>query len=213
MFVRNEECFYYLTVYNENYDMPAMPSEDVREGIIRGIYPFRTVKPDGSKLEVQILGSGTILNEALRAQAILAERFKVASTVYSVTSYQMLRTDAIRCERHNRLNGGAKKQQPYVQKVLGGTRGPVIATSDYLRAVPDLLAPYLGGRLTALGTEGFGRSDTRKALRRFFEMDAEHVSAAALYALAESGKLDRAVAATADKELGIDTERPAPWTV
>jgi pyruvate dehydrogenase E1 component len=213
MFVRNEECFYYLTVYNENYDMPALPGEEVREGIVRGIYPVRSAKPAGAKHEVQLLGSGVILNEALRAQQILAEKYRVASMVYSVTSYQMLRRDAIECERHNRLHPEAEGKLPYVQKVLGDTRGPVIATSDYMRALPDLLGPYLDGRLLALGTDGFGRSDTRKALRRFFEVDAEHVAVAALYALSERGELDRSAVTKAIKDLGIDPGRPAPWTV
>ena len=141
MFVRNEECFYYLTVYNESYDMPAMPGEQVRDGIISGLYPFKTVKPDGAKLEVQLLGSGVILNEALRAQQILAEKYDVASTVYSATSYQMLRRDAIECERHNRLHPDADEKVPYVQQVLGDTKGPVIATSDYMRALPEQVAP------------------------------------------------------------------------
>ncbi len=213
MFVRNEECFYYLTVYNENYDMPAMPGEQVREGIVKGIYPYKTVRPEGAKHEVQLLGSGVILNEALRAQQILAEKYKVASTVYSVTSYQMLRRDAMGCERYNRLHPDSEGKLPYVQKVLGDTKGPVVATSDYMRAVPDLLGPYLDGRLLSLGTDGFGRSDTRKALRRFFEVDAESVTAAALYALSERGELDRAAVKKAIKDLGLDPDRPAPWTV
>jgi pyruvate dehydrogenase E1 component len=213
MFVRNEECFYYLTVYNENYEMPAMPGEEVREGIIRGIYPYKTVKPDGAKHEVQILGSGVILNEALRAQQILAEKYKVASTVYSVTSYQILRRDAIECVRHNRLHPGSGEKVPYVRKVLANTKGPVVATSDYIRALPDLLSPYLDGRLLSLGTDGFGRSDTRKALRRFFEVDAESVAAAALFALSERGELDRAAVEKAIKDLGLDPDRPSPWTV
>jgi pyruvate dehydrogenase E1 component len=213
MYVRGEECFYYLTVYNESYPMPAMPGEQVRDGIIKGLYPVKTVKPDGAKLEVQLLGSGVILNEAIRAQQILAEKFGIASTVYSATSYQMLRRDAIECERHNRLHPEAEKKQPHVSKVLGNTRGPVIATSDYMRALPEQVAGYLGGRLLALGTDGFGRSETRKALRRFFEIDAEHVAVAALYALAERGELDRAAAAKAIKEIGLNPDAPAPWTV
>lgn len=213
MFVRNEECFYYLTVYNESYDMPAMPGEEVREGIVRGLYPYKTVKPDGAKLEVQLLGSGVILNEALRAQKILAEKYQVASTVYSATSYQMLRRDAIECERLNRLEPAETKQEPYVRKVLGKTKGPIIATSDYMRALPEQVAPYLDGRLVALGTDGFGRSDTRKALRRFFEIDAEHMALAALTALADRGELDRAIAAKAVQELGVNPAAPAPWTV
>jgi pyruvate dehydrogenase E1 component len=217
MYVRGEECFYYLTVYNENYDMPAMPGEEVREGIVRGIYPFKTVKPDGARHEVQLLGSGVIFREALRAQQILAEKYNVASTVYSVTSYQMLRRDAIECERFNRLHPDESGMFPYVQKVLGNTRGPVIATSDYMRAVPDSIAPYVTGakgpRLLALGTDGFGRSETRTGLRRFFEIDAEHVAVAALYALAERGEIDRAVVKKAVGELGIKPDAPAPWTV
>jgi pyruvate dehydrogenase E1 component len=213
MYVRGEECFYYLTVYNESYDMPPLPGEHVRDGIIRGLYPFRTVKPEKARHEVQILGSGVILNEALRAQQILADRFGVASTVYSATSYQMLRKDAIECERLNRLHPEAERQVPYVQQVLGKTAGPVVATSDYMRALPEQVAPYLDGRLLALGTDGFGRSETRKELRRFFEVDAEHVAAAALYALAERGELDRAAVTKAIKDLGLNPDAPHPWTV
>jgi pyruvate dehydrogenase E1 component len=213
MFVRGEECFYYLTIYNEAYDMPPSPGAHVREGIIRGLYPVRTVKPEGAKLEVQILGSGVILNEALRGQQILAEKYGIASTVYSATSYQMLRRDALECERHNRLHPQAEAKVPYVRQVLGATRGPVIATSDYMRTLAEQISPYLDGRLLALGTDGFGRSETRPALRRFFEIDAEHVAAAALYALARRDELDRAVVARAITELGINPDAPAPWTV
>ncbi|HEV3440840.1 MAG TPA: pyruvate dehydrogenase (acetyl-transferring), homodimeric type [Gemmata sp.] len=213
MYVRGEECFYYLTVYNESYPMPAIPGDRVREGIIKGMYPVRTVKPDGAKLEVQILGSGVILNEALRGQHILAEKYRIASTVYSATSYQMLRRDALECERYNRLHPEASARVPYVRQVLAQTPGPVIATSDYMRTLAEQISPFLDGRLLALGTDGFGRSETRKALRRFFEVDAEHVAAAALYALAQRGDLDRAVVAKAIKELGINTEAPPPWTV
>jgi pyruvate dehydrogenase E1 component len=137
--------------------------------------------------------------------------------VYSVTSYQMLRRDAMECERYNRLHPDAEGKQAYVQKVLGDTRGPVIATSDYMRAVPEQIAPYLhdakGGRLLALGTDGFGRSETRKALRRFFEIDAEHVALAALHALAGRGELDRAAVKKAVADLGLNPDAPAPWTV
>ena len=211
MYVRNEECFYYLTVYNESYDMPALPGEGVREGIIRGIYPFKTVKPDGAKHEVQLLGSGVIINEALRAQKILAEKFNIGSTVFSVTSYQMLRRDALDCERFNRLHPG-ESREPYVRQVLANTAGPIVATSDYMRALPEQLGGFLDGRLVALGTDGFGRSETRKALRRFFEVDAEHVVIAALSALARRGEIDINVVKQAIVELGV-SEAPAPWTV
>src|SRR5207302_7120751 len=145
MYVRNEECFYYLTVYNENYDMPTLPGEEVREGIIKGLYPFRTVKPQKAKHEVQILGSGVIMNEALRAQKMLAEKYGVASTVYSATSYQMLRRDALECERFNRLHPDQPPREPYVRKVLAKTKGPIVATSDYMRALPEQIGPYLDG--------------------------------------------------------------------
>ena len=213
MYVRGEECFYYLTVYNENYDMPAMPGEDVRDGIIKGLYPVKSVKPDGAKHEVQLLGSGVILNEALRAQKLLAEKYGIASTVYSATSYQMLRKDAIECERHNRLHPDAAPRTPYVSQVLGPTKGPIVATSDYMRALPESVAPYLGGRLLALGTDGFGRSETRPALRRFFEVDAENVVVAALYALSQRGEIDAGTAAGAITELGLKADAPPPWTV
>jgi pyruvate dehydrogenase E1 component len=213
MYFRGEECFYYLTVYNESYPMPASPGEKVREGIIKGLYAVKTVKPDGAKLEVQLLGSGVILNEALRAQQILAEKYGIASTVYSATSYQMLRRDALECERFNRLHPDASPRAPYVRQVLGQTRGPIIATSDYMRALPEQVAPYLDNRLLALGADGFGRSETRKALRRFFEVDAEHVVTATLYSLAQRGELDRAIVVKAIKELGVNADAPAPWTV
>ncbi|MDY3562497.1 pyruvate dehydrogenase (acetyl-transferring), homodimeric type [Gemmata sp. JC673] len=213
MYVRGEECFYYLTVYNESYDMPAMPGEEVRDGIIKGLYPVKTVRPEGAKLEVQLLGSGVILNEALRAQGILAEKYGVASTVYSATSYQMLRKDAIECERHNRLHPDTTKKTPHVTQVLGNTKGPIVATSDYMRALPETVAPYLNGRLLALGTDGFGRSETRKALRRFFEVDAENVVVAALYSLFQQGQLDPGTVKKAVAELGISPDSPHPWTV
>jgi pyruvate dehydrogenase E1 component len=213
MYVRGEECFYYLTVYNEAYDMPAMPGESVRAGIIKGLYPFRTVTPPGAKAEVQLLGSGVMLNEALRAQQLLAEKFGIASTVYSATSYQALRKDAIECERYNRLHPDAPKKTPYVAQVLGGTKGPIIATSDYMRALPESVAPYLNGRLLALGTDGFGRSETRKALRRFFEVDAESVTVSALSALFQNGQLDPGTVKKAVAEFGLNADAPHPWTV
>jgi pyruvate dehydrogenase E1 component len=212
MFVHNEECFYYLTVYNESYDMPAMP-DGVREGIIRGLYPIRSMNGSQPDLYVDLLGSGTILNEVLRAQTILAEKYGVGSTVYSATSYQQLRRDAMECERYNRLHPDSPPKVSYVQTVLGRRTTPVIASSDYMRAVPESIGTYLNGRLLALGTDGFGRSETRKALRRFFEVDAECVTAAALFALAQRGHFTRTQVAQAIRDLGIDPEGPAPWTV
>ena len=154
------------------------------------------------------------MREVLRAQEILATKYGTASTVYSATSYQELRRDAIECERLNRLHPERPRQVPYVEQVLGTDASiPLIASSDYMRAVPELIAPFVHNRLLALGTDGFGRSETRPNLRRFFEVDAEHVTVAALFALAERGQLDRAAAARAIKDLGIDPSRPAPWSV
>ncbi|VTS03975.1 pyruvate dehydrogenase (acetyl-transferring), homodimeric type [Tuwongella immobilis] len=212
MYVDGDDVFYYLTVYNEGYEMPSMP-EGVRDGIIKGIYKLRETKPEGAKLHVQLLGSGVILNEVLKASKLLAEKFNIGSTVYSVTSYQMLRRDAIETERHNRLHPTQSPKKAYIQEVLGNTTGPIIASSDYMRMLPEQVAPYLDGRLLALGTDGFGRSETRQALRRFFEVDAESVTVAALYSLAQQGQLEQSLVAQAIQQLGLDPEKPAPWTV
>jgi len=212
MFVDNEEIFYYLTVYNENYDMPAMP-DGAREGILKGMYKLRDVSPPNAKHTVQLLGSGVILNEVLRAQQILADKYGVASTVYSVTSYPQLRRDAMDAERHNRLHPTQAEQVSFVEQILGPTKGPIVAASDSMRALPESIGMYLDGRLLALGTDGFGRSETRKMLRRFFEVDAECITAAALYELAKRGELDKQVVTQAIADLGIDPDRPAPWTV
>ena len=212
MYVKGEDIFYYLTVYNESYEMPAMP-QGVREGILKGLYPLKTTTPEGAKHTVQLLGSGVILNEVLRAQKILAEKYQVASTVYSATSYQELRRDCLESERLSRLHPDKPAIMSYVQKVLGNTKGPIVASSDYMRALPEQIASYLDGRLLALGTDGFGRSETRPNLRRFFEVDAESVVVAALYALSEHENLDRKVVTQAIVDLGINPETPAPWTV
>jgi len=212
MFVKGEEIFYYLTVYNESYEMPAMP-EGTRDGILKGLYPLKTIAPEGSKHSVQLLGSGVILNEVLRAQKVLAEKYQIGSTVFSATSYQELRRDCIECERSNRLHPEEPAVMSHVQKLLGNTKGPIIASSDYMRALPEQIASYVDGRMLALGADGFGRSETRQSLRRFFEIDAESVVVAALYALAERGELDRRLVTQAIKELGINPETPAPWTV
>ena len=213
MYVKNIEEFYYLTIYNEAYDMPALPSEEVREGIIRGLYPFKMLKPQGAKAEVQLLGSGVILREVLRAQEILATKYNVASTVFSVTSYQELRRDALACERQNRLHPNQERKQAYVSQLLGNTKGPIVASSDYMRILAESIGPFVNGRLLALGTDGFGRSESRKTLRRFFEIDAEHVAYASLFALAERGEIDKAILPQAIQDLGINADAPAPWTV
>jgi len=210
MVARQEDCFYYLTVYNENYAMPAMP-DGVEEGILRGMYRLRPA-PDGAAAVVRLLGSGPLLREALRAAEILAARFGVGAEVWSVTSYQQLRAEALAVERWNRLHPGEPARLPYVTTCLAAGQGPVVATSDWMKAVPDQVARWIPGHYTVLGTDGYGLSDTRAALRRHFETDAEHVVVAALAALAREGTVPTATVTRAMAEFGIDPEAPDPVT-
>ncbi len=209
MYKNGEDRFYYIMLYNEDYPMPQMP-EGCREGIIRGIYKYKAA--EGKTAVVQLFGSGTILNEALRAQSILAEKYGVAADVWSVTSYNELRRDALAVERWNRMHPAEPPKQPYILSTLQEAKaeGPIIAASDYLKAVPDQLAPWLSPRLLSLGTDGFGRSDNRQHLRRHFEINAESIAGAALSRLARDGKFDPKRAQKAMKELGIDSEKVDP---
>jgi pyruvate dehydrogenase E1 component len=203
MYQEMEDCFYYLTVYNENYAHPEMPAiEGLRESILRGLYKYRAAS--GGPAVVQLFGSGSILNEALRAQQLLSEKFGVQADVWSVTSYIELRREALEVERWNRLNPDQPERTPYLIEALKGSDGPIVAASDYMKALPDQLAPWLRDRLVSLGTDGFGRSENRKYLRRFFENDAESITAAALTKLAREGKFDAAKAKQAMQELGLD---------
>jgi pyruvate dehydrogenase E1 component len=210
MYQENEDRFYYLTIYNENYVQPPMPAEDIREGILKGIYRFRPAANGGA--QIQLWGSGTILNETLRAQEILAERYRIAANVWSVTSYNQLRREALAVERWNRLHPAEPVRQPYIQKALEGVEGPIVAATDYMKVVPDQLSPWLPNRLVTLGTDGFGRSDNRQHLRRFFEVSSEAIVAAALSRLARDGKFDAGQAAQAVRDLGLDPESPDPST-
>jgi pyruvate dehydrogenase E1 component len=204
----NEDVFYYLTLYNENYPMPAMPDGDgVEEGILRGLYLFKNGVEGRRRLT--LLGSGPILMQALRAQEVLADRYDVAADVWSVTSYQLLRQDALETERWNRLHPDERPRRSFVAEQLGG-RAPVVAVSDYMKAVPDQIARWVGQPYVPLGTDGFGRSDTREALRRHFEIDAEHVVVASLHSLALCEQFSPSDVAAAIKEHGIDPERVDP---
>ena len=207
MYQERESIFYYVTAYNEDYAMPAMP-EGVREGILRGIYKFKAAP--GGKAVLHLFGSGTILNEALRAQTILADKYKVQADVWSVTSYNQLRRDALAVERWNRLHPTEKEKRPYIQQALEGAEGAIVAATDYMKIVPDQIAPWLQGRLVTLGTDGFGRSDNREHLRRFFEINAESIAAAALSRLARDGKFPANKVQKAFKDLGVDTEKVDP---
>jgi pyruvate dehydrogenase E1 component len=208
MYRDDEEVFFYLTLYNENYAMPAMPEGHV-EGILAGLYRAHPSLLEGERPRAQILGSGSLLPEAVRAQALLAE-LGVAADVWSATSYKELRRDALECERWNRLHPGERPRVPYVTRALGPAKGPVVAVSDFMKLVPDQIARWVPQGLTSLGTDGYGRSDTRKRLRRFFEVDAEHVAYATLVELARRGDLDVAVPKRALAELGIDPEAGDP---
>jgi pyruvate dehydrogenase E1 component len=204
MYEAGEDCFYYITMYNEDYAMPAMPEgEGIREGILRGIYKFKAAdKP----AQAQLFGSGPMLNEAVRAQQILADKYSIAADVWSVTSYNELRRDCLDVERFNRLHPGTKEQVPFIVTALGDAPGPIIAASDYMKSLPDSLSPWLGARLVSLGTDGFGRSDNREHLRRHFEVDAESIVAATLSKLAREGVIKARVAEKAFAELGLLTD-------
>jgi pyruvate dehydrogenase E1 component len=208
MYQEHEDCFYYLTLSNENYPMPAMPAGLNPEAVLRGIYRYRPA--ENGPAVVQLFGSGPILNEALRAQTILAERYGVPADVWSVTSYNELRRDALRVGRWNRLHPDQPPQKPYIAEALGDAQGPIVAATDYMKVVAHQVAPWLDNRLEALGTDGFGRSDNREYLRRHFEINAESIAAAALSRLARDGKFDTARAVAAFTELGVDTEKIDP---
>ncbi|PYP91453.1 MAG: pyruvate dehydrogenase (acetyl-transferring), homodimeric type [Candidatus Angelobacter sp. Gp1-AA117] len=209
MYQEGEDRFYYVTVYNEDYAMPEMP-EGSQEGILRGIYKLRNA--EGGKATVQLFGSGSILNEVLRAQQILAEKYDVKANVWSVTSYNELRRDALAVERWNRLHPAEKPKTPYIVTALeqAKAQGPIIAASDYLKVLADQLAPWLPGRLVSLGTDGFGRSDNREYLRKHFEVNAESIAAAALSRLARDGQFDAKRAQKAMQELGVNPEKVDP---
>jgi pyruvate dehydrogenase E1 component len=211
MFAEREEIFYYLSLYNENYAMPPMPA-GVETGILKGLYKFKP-GPDGRKLKAQIFGSGPIINAALKAQEILGERYDVSADVWSATSYKLLRTDALRCQRWNMLHPTAPPEKSYLETLLAKEQGPFVAVSDNIRMVPDQIAPWVPGGLTTLGTDGFGRSDTRTRLRRFFGIDAESTVVAVLQALAGKGQVDRRVVQSAIEDLGLDPEKPQPQIV
>jgi pyruvate dehydrogenase E1 component len=210
MYGEDEDVFYYLTLYNENYPQPAMP-EGVEEGIIRGLYRFREGSNGDRRHRAQLLGSGPMVLQALRAQEILAEEHDVSASVWSATSYQQLRGDALECERWNRLHPGEPRREPFVVQALGASEGPVVAVSDSIKAVPDQIARWVHQPFLSLGTDGWGRSDTREELRRFFEVDAEHIVVATLFALAEMGEVKPEAVAEAIKQYEIDPDRTSPF--
>ena len=209
MFVDGVERMYYLTVGNENYIHPPIPEDEgVRESIMRGMYHFRSVG-DGNQPRVNLLGSGAMMNEVLKAQDLLA-KYGITSDAWSVTSWTELRRDAIEVDRWNTLHPNAPERQPYVVELLGDEPNIVVATSDYMQALPDGLAKWIDAPVVSLGTDGFGRSDTREVLRDFFEVDSRHIAFVALSALSREEQITSSVVTEAIDALGIDPERPNP---
>lgn len=210
MYEEQENIFYYLTIMNENYAHPAMP-DGAEEGILKGIYKLKSSAKPGNKLKANLLGSGTILNEVLKAQDLLESKYGVSVDVWSVTSYKELRNDALTAERHNLLHPSDKQKTPYIQTVFDGKEDAVyVAASDYLKLMPDMIAKWMPKTLTTLGTDGFGRSETREELRSFFEVDARYIAVATLYALAKDGKLKMTDVSKAIKALDINPDKLNP---
>ncbi|MEI7625447.1 MAG: pyruvate dehydrogenase (acetyl-transferring), homodimeric type [Actinomycetota bacterium] len=212
MLAEQEDVFFYITVMNENYHHPALP-EGVEEGILRGMYQLHEGADDPTKPRVTLLGSGTILREVIAAAQLLESDFGVIGDVWSVTSFTELRRDGLEVERYNRLHPTQPPRLSYVQQCLADSSGPIVASTDYMRAFPDQIRPFISGRYTTLGTDGFGRSDSRAALRRFFEVDRHHIVVAALKALADDDTIDAETVAAAIERYGIDVDAAVPWQI
>jgi pyruvate dehydrogenase E1 component len=211
------DVFYYITLYNENYSMPKPPADLTDEQIARGIYRLleapklgKDARPAGDP--VRLVGSGSILQQVVAARDLLAEH-GIAAEVYSATSFQQLRVDGLATDRWNRLNPGQPPRVAHVAKVLPPDRGQIVIATDWIRAYPDLVAPWLPASRLVLGTDGFGRSDTREALRRLFAVDAPHIAASAIGGLARTGRLAAADAEAAMRELGVDASDPDPMAL
>lgn len=211
MFAEHEDVYYYLTVMNENYDHPALP-DGVEDGIVRGMYRF-SEGDKRFKTRVQLLGSGTILRESIAAADMLAEEWKVAADVWSVPSFGELRRDGLAAERWNTLHPEDEPRTSYVARCLAGAIGPAVATTDYMKAYADLIRPFVPMPYYTLGTDGYGRSDTREALRNHFEVDRRWITVTALKALVDAGEVQRSTVADAIRKYGIDPEKPEPVTV
>jgi len=209
MYEDQEKVFYYITLMNENYPMPPMP-KGVKDGILKGIYKFKASSKKNSKLKANLFGSGTIMNEVLKAQEILEQDYRVAADVFSVTSYKEIRRDALDVERWNMLNPTKERKETYITELFKNNYGVFVATSDYLKALPDSIAKWLPKPLASLGTDGFGRSASRAALRDFFEVDSKHIVFAALGELVKEGKIKTTILDKAKKELGIKPDKVNP---
>ncbi|WP_031435273.1 pyruvate dehydrogenase (acetyl-transferring), homodimeric type [Methylomarinum vadi] len=210
MYVEQEDIFYYITVMNENYEHPALP-DGAEESILKGMYQFKKGAAAKGKPRVQLLGSGTIFCEVIKAADMLREEWAVEADLWSCPSFTELARDGQSCDRWNRLHPTQKQRQPHVSACLEKAKGPVIAASDYMRAFAEQIRPYINESYTVLGTDGFGRSDTRENLRSFFEVDRYHITVAALYSLAQKGDIEAAKVDEAIAKYNIDPEAVAPW--
>jgi pyruvate dehydrogenase E1 component len=210
MYAKGEDWIYYITVYNENYEMPPMPP-GCQEGILRGMYRLREVPArsaaSGGLPHVNLLGSGAILREVIRAADLLAEHWGVSSTVWSVTSWKELRREAQACRRWNMLHPEAAPRRSYLEEMVAAADGVFVAASDHVRAVPEQLDPWIPGGLFTLGTDGFGRSETRGPLRRHFEVDAECIAIGTLSRLAAAGAVGAHVVSEAIRRLGVNPDK------
>ena len=210
MYQDQENVFYYITCMNENYPHPAMPA-GVAQGILNGMYLLQI--GGRGKVRVTLFGSGTILREVQAAAELLERDYGVPADVYSVTSFSELRRNALEIERWNMLHPGEARRQNYIQQALADREGPFIAATDYMKTVPDQIRQWIPGRYAVLGTDGYGRSDSRAELRRFFEIDRHYVVVAALKALADDGKIEKQTVVKAIQTFGIDPEKPNPVSV
>jgi pyruvate dehydrogenase E1 component len=209
MYEKGENIFYYITVMNEFYKMPPMP-QGVKDGILKGMYKYKSSKDNDTKVKVHLLGSGAILNEAVKAGKILESNYNVAADVWSVTSYKELYTDALNVDRWNMLHPTKKPKVPYINKCFENEQGVFVAASDYLKALPGSIAKWIPGRFITLGTDGYGRSDTREALRDYFEVDFRFIALAALHSLAVDGKIESEIADKAIKDFDINPDKINP---
>ena len=210
MYEKQENIFYYITTMNENYPHPEMPKDkDVEKGILKGMYKFKSFNKN-KKTKIQLLGSGAILREVIAAAEILERDYKIDSNVWSVTSYNELRKDAIEVERFNLLNPDKENKKSYLEECLSNEDGPILASSDYMRLYSDQIRPYLEKSFYSLGTDGYGRSDTRQNLRKFFEVDKEHIVTYSLSVLAKEQLIPSKYAKDAIKKYNIDSEKPIP---
>jgi pyruvate dehydrogenase E1 component len=212
MVKEQQDVFYYITLMNENYGHPGMP-QGAEAGILKGMYLLRGARPEARGARVQLLGSGTILREVMAAADLLEQEWSVGADVWSCPSFNELRRDGMEAERWNLLHPDEPQRKSYVEQCLEGRPGPAVAATDYMRTFADQIRPYVKRTYKVLGTDGYGRSDFRRQLRKFFEVDRHYVTVAALKGLAEDGVLPASRVAEAIRKYGIDVNKPAPWLV